>query len=145
MQRIVSYLFVNFCQLIEIVLEEGDLLLLGNATTEIVVFVLRLFLRLEERAEVTFAHRAARQERTFFNRDWRSCTNSLRRLWRVCNSLATVSSRPLRSCLACSRRSCCKLERHASATKIDALEPKATYVISCRRLDLSVSSFFSLS
>ena len=39
---------MNFRQLIEIVLEKGDLLLLRHATTEIVVFVLRLFLRLEE-------------------------------------------------------------------------------------------------
>lgn len=35
----------------------------------------------------------------------KSCTNNLRRLCSVCSSFATVSSKPLRSARACSRRS----------------------------------------
>lgn len=42
---------------------------------------------------------------TFFTLVCRSCTKSLRKLCRVCSSLATVSSRPLRSWRACSLRS----------------------------------------
>ena len=44
---------------------------------------------------------------TFLTLFWRSCTKSFLRLCRVCSSLATVSSSPFRSCLACSRRDIC--------------------------------------
>ena len=63
---------------------------------------------------------------TFFTFAWRSWTNSLRKLCRVCSSRATVSSRPWRSCRACSRRS-------------------NWAVSSVSRLDFSASSCFSRS
>merc|ERR1719209_253196 len=62
----------------------------------------------------------------FFTLDWRSCTNSFLRLCSVCSSLATVSSSPFRSCLACSRLS-------------------LRAISSCSRLDFSCSSSFNLS
>lgn len=42
------YLFVNFGELVEVVLQEADLLLLSDATTGVVFLRFGLLLRLEE-------------------------------------------------------------------------------------------------
>ena len=108
-----SYLFVHFGQLVEIVFQERNLLFLRRTSAEIIVFDFRLFLRLNER---TIFAPLRDVDRTFFNRVCKSWTNNFRRLCNVCNSLATVSSRPMRSCFACSRRSCCNLQEHVESS-----------------------------
>ena len=108
---------VYLCKLIQVVFQKGNFLLLSKGSTFFFYFFSSCWFS-HARLKVLVVKIIWPMKYTYFRvffyyslpKDYQAidihtCTKSFLKLCNVCNSLATVSSSPLRSCLACSLRS----------------------------------------